>query len=46
MAGARDATRKNGTLTLTAKVSSNSASVAALLGPSKATPALLIRMST
>src|ERR1700721_1264245 len=42
MAGASDATRKNGTLTFTAKLSSHSASVAALLGPSTATPALLM----
>ena len=46
MAGASSATRKNGILTFSAKVSSNSASVAALLGPSTATPALLMRMST
>ena len=46
MAGASDDTRKNGILTFSAKVSSNSASVAALLGPSNATPALLMRMST
>ena len=45
-AGASDATRKNGILTFSAKVPSNSASVAAPLGPSKATPALLMRMST
>jgi hypothetical protein len=44
--GARAATRKNGTLTLTAKVSSNSSSVASSAGPSTDTPALLIRMST
>jgi hypothetical protein len=46
IAGARAATRKNGTLTLTVNVSSNSASVAESDGPPSATPALLTRMST
>src|ERR1017187_974525 len=46
MAGASSATRKNGTLTLIANVSSKVSSVVACVGPNEPPPALFTRMST